>query len=83
MDVLLSLQGSQLETDDPTISYMLQVCTFLCNFFYNIHNFLTPEVNKCTFFVVVGMGKTLQVPWAGFPSLHECCHATTASLCSA
>lgn len=26
MDVLMSLQGSQMETDDPTTSYMLQVC---------------------------------------------------------
>lgn len=26
MEVLMSLQGSQLETDDPTTSYMLQVC---------------------------------------------------------
>lgn len=25
MDVLMSLQGSQLEADDPTNSYMLQV----------------------------------------------------------
>nr|GEU75259.1 importin-5-like [Tanacetum cinerariifolium] len=30
MDVLLSLQGSQLETDDPTISYMLQAWARLC-----------------------------------------------------
>ena len=26
MDVLLSLQVSQMESDDPTTSYMLQVC---------------------------------------------------------
>lgn len=26
MEVLMSLQVSQLETDDPTTSYMLQVC---------------------------------------------------------
>ena len=25
MDVLMSLQGSQMESDDPTTSYMLQV----------------------------------------------------------
>lgn len=25
MEVLMSLQGSQMETDDPTTSYMLQV----------------------------------------------------------
>ena len=25
MEVLMALQGSQMETDDPTISYMLQV----------------------------------------------------------
>ncbi|CAH1433670.1 unnamed protein product [Lactuca virosa] len=30
MDVLMSLQGSQLETDDPTISYMLQAWARLC-----------------------------------------------------
>ncbi|PWA48051.1 armadillo-type fold protein [Artemisia annua] len=30
MDVLLSLQGSQLETDDPTINYMLQAWARLC-----------------------------------------------------
>ncbi|KAJ9541237.1 hypothetical protein OSB04_027743 [Centaurea solstitialis] len=30
MDVLVSLQGSQLETDDPTISYMLQAWARLC-----------------------------------------------------
>ncbi|KAK1410940.1 hypothetical protein QVD17_37483 [Tagetes erecta] len=30
MDVLLSLQGSQLETDDPTSSYMLQAWARLC-----------------------------------------------------
>jgi len=29
MEVLMSLQGSQMETDDPITSYMLQV------FFYN------------------------------------------------
>lgn len=27
MEVLMSLQGSQMETDDPTTSYMLQVCS--------------------------------------------------------
>lgn len=26
MDVLMALQRSQMETDDPTTSYMLQVC---------------------------------------------------------
>lgn len=26
MEVLMSLQGSQMEADDPTTSYMLQVC---------------------------------------------------------
>ena len=26
MEVLMSLQGAQMETDDPTTSYMLQVC---------------------------------------------------------
>ncbi|XP_062076542.1 uncharacterized protein LOC133812415 [Humulus lupulus] len=30
MDVLMSLQGSQLETDDPTTSYMLQAWARLC-----------------------------------------------------
>ncbi|CAI9299824.1 unnamed protein product [Lactuca saligna] len=30
MDVLMSLQGSQLETNDPIISYMLQAWTRLC-----------------------------------------------------
>lgn len=25
MEILMSLQGSQMEADDPTISYMLQV----------------------------------------------------------
>ncbi|XP_024975878.1 importin-5-like [Cynara cardunculus var. scolymus] len=30
MDVLMLLQGSQLETDDPTISYMLQAWARLC-----------------------------------------------------
>ncbi|EPS59891.1 hypothetical protein M569_14914, partial [Genlisea aurea] len=30
MDVLMSLQGSQMETDDPTISYMLQAWARLC-----------------------------------------------------
>ncbi|MFS8008671.1 putative TOG domain, importin beta family [Helianthus anomalus] len=30
MDVLMSLQGSQLETDDPTSSYMLQAWARLC-----------------------------------------------------
>ncbi|XP_076939883.1 uncharacterized protein LOC143608843 [Bidens hawaiensis] len=30
MDVVMSLQGSQLETDDPTISYMLQAWARLC-----------------------------------------------------
>nr|XP_043633893.1 importin-5-like [Erigeron canadensis] len=30
MDVLMALQGSQLETDDPTISYMLQAWARLC-----------------------------------------------------
>lgn len=30
MDVLMSLQGSQLEADDPTNSYMLQAWTRLC-----------------------------------------------------
>ncbi|KAF9670235.1 hypothetical protein SADUNF_Sadunf13G0047300 [Salix dunnii] len=29
MDVLMSLQGSQMEADDPTTSYMLQVATIL------------------------------------------------------
>lgn len=27
MDVLMTLQGAQMEDDDPTISYMLQVYT--------------------------------------------------------
>lgn len=26
MEVLMSLQGSELEADDPTTSYMLQAC---------------------------------------------------------
>ncbi|KAH6766520.1 ARM repeat superfamily protein [Perilla frutescens var. hirtella] len=30
MDVLMSLQGSQMETDDPTTSYMLQAWARLC-----------------------------------------------------
>ncbi|KZV20980.1 importin-5-like [Dorcoceras hygrometricum] len=30
MDVLMSLQGSQMETDDPTIGYMLQAWARLC-----------------------------------------------------
>ncbi|KAK1356183.1 TOG domain-containing protein [Heracleum sosnowskyi] len=30
MDVLMTLQGSQLETDDPTTSYMLQAWARLC-----------------------------------------------------
>ncbi|KAL6500045.1 hypothetical protein OROGR_027955 [Orobanche gracilis] len=30
MEVLMSLQGSQMETDDPTISYMLQAWARLC-----------------------------------------------------
>uniref|UniRef100_A0A1D1XN17 Importin-5 n=1 Tax=Anthurium amnicola TaxID=1678845 RepID=A0A1D1XN17_9ARAE len=30
MEVLMTLQGSQLETDDPTISYMLQAWARLC-----------------------------------------------------
>lgn len=50
MEVLMSLQGSQLETDDPTTSYMLQVCFYhlkfckrkkvahgaLCEIIYNV-----------------------------------------------
>lgn len=27
MEVLMSLQGSEMEADDPTTSYMLQVCS--------------------------------------------------------
>lgn len=34
MEVLMSLQGSQMEADDPTTSYMLQVCFFF--FFFLI-----------------------------------------------
>ncbi|TYH93399.1 hypothetical protein ES332_A13G251100v1 [Gossypium tomentosum] len=30
MEVLMSLQGSQMETDDPTTSYMLQAWARLC-----------------------------------------------------
>lgn len=33
MEVLMSLQGSQMENDDPTTSYMLQVCLYL-SFWY-------------------------------------------------
>ncbi|KAF5760726.1 putative armadillo-like helical, importin beta family [Helianthus annuus] len=39
MDVLMSLQGSQLETDDPTTSYMLQVCFYFVIAFHIIQNF--------------------------------------------
>lgn len=38
MEVLMSLQGSQMETDDPTTSYMLQVCSFTDDMQRKKHN---------------------------------------------
>ena len=29
---------------------------------------------------ISGMGQALQVPWAGFSSLHDCCYAPIASI---
>lgn len=36
MEVLMSLQVSQMETDDPTTSYMLQVCFFITSCLYTL-----------------------------------------------
>lgn len=75
----MSLQGSQMETDDPTTSYMLQVWV----------HFLIPQTQNlsqhCHHYIlgiIVGMGQALQVLGTGFPALHECSHASFTSVCS-
>ena len=51
MDVLMSLQGSQMEADDPTTSYMLQVCF--------LHKLQRPSL-KCSAFLCLLNGQMLR-----------------------
>lgn len=74
MEVLMSLQGSQMETDDPITSYMLQegvIPSIMCVFFL--------IVCLCG---VVGVGQTVQVSRAGFSTLYERSYASFTSVCS-
>lgn len=70
----MSLQGSQMETDGPTTSYMPQVCHWLLgatNFSDATKN-QRSHIKLIDFCTIVGMGQALQVLGAGFPSLYEC-----------
>jgi hypothetical protein len=54
----MTLQGSQMEADDPITSYMLQVCLNLkpCSQFFWQFNFFSHLIYL---FASVGMGKTV------------------------
>ncbi|MDD0193472.1 hypothetical protein PSY30_23495, partial [Shigella flexneri] len=66
----MSLQGSQMETDDPTTSYMLQVWYSPLNLM-NFNVCICPHIQVVTKgFLYLGMGQTLQVFGTGFPSVH-------------
>ena len=77
----MSLQGSQMEADDPTTSYMLQVgvimiqSTFMA-MFLNFKLLLIVPFSS----LFVGMGQTMQVLRTGLPPLHERCYASFASV---
>ena len=86
MNVLMSLQQSQLETDDPTTSYMLQVwnffnikftLTFISSSIYNLcYNLKMLVYSNLAIFA--GMGTALQVPGTRFSPIHGFHHASFA-----
>jgi len=89
----MQLQGSQMEADDPTTSYMLQVTICLSDIEFFMLELCTVCLTdtKQNIFVAFeitsvaylsGMGKAVQVPRTGLPSLYECCHASTTTFCS-
>ena len=73
----MSLQGSELEADDPITSYMLQVTS---------DNNLLGRYSKFTClhlpYMFIGMGSALQVSRPRIPPIHECGDASFASVSS-